>query len=117
MLSVVTVTSQAALLLCKPYSCIPEICSVLTIPELKDQTILQEKIRQLNVAIAQFQRSATKLPTVLLLYCSTSRRFTNGTSCLLPNILWSMVDPKANVCKCIQISISHARDFVHPLEE
>jgi hypothetical protein len=70
-LSVVTITSQAAWLLCKPYSCIPEICSVLTIPEWpewKDQTILQDNIRQptVDVAIAQSQRSATKLPTVLL---------------------------------------------------
>jgi hypothetical protein len=35
------------------------------LPSLKDQTILQEKIRQLNVAIGQSQRTA-KLPTVVL---------------------------------------------------
>jgi hypothetical protein len=37
----------------------------LFLPSLKDQTTLQEKIRQLNVAIGQSQRSA-KLPSVTL---------------------------------------------------
>jgi dynein heavy chain 1, cytosolic len=56
----VAVNSQAALL-----QALQLYSRNLFLPALKDQTVLQEKIRQLNVAIGQSQRSA-KLPTVTL---------------------------------------------------
>jgi hypothetical protein len=57
---VAVVNSQAALL-----QALQLYSRNLFLPSLKDQTILQEKIRQLNVAIGQSQQSAT-LPTVTL---------------------------------------------------
>ena len=61
----------------------------LQLPSLKDQTILQEKIRQLNFAIGQSQRSA-KLPTVTLHVDSQIVHVQAVTQ-------HSIVDPKANV--------------------
>ncbi|KAG7353523.1 dynein family protein [Nitzschia inconspicua] len=58
--AVAAVNSQAALL-----QALQLYSRNLFLPSLKDQAVLQEKIRQLNVAIGQSQRSA-KLPTVTL---------------------------------------------------
>jgi hypothetical protein len=76
------VNSQAALL-----QTLQLYSKNLFLPSLKDQTILQEKIRQLNVAIGQSQRSV-KLPTVILPVDSQIVQAVNRHA---------IADPKANV--------------------